>query len=379
MKFDFDDIIIKPSIISGIESRKEINPYINKSRLPLIGAPMDTVFSTDSVYYGNRPFINRMPICIPRVDDSTLFKWIYDFNSLLEKNNNTENMIQVDFNDKIAEIVLLLKSESFISVSLRQFDLLINQIKPFYNILDDGRFPLRILIDIANGHMQSLHDSIRDAKKKFDNLTIMAGNIANPKTYVTLSEAGADYIRCSIGSGSACTTSANVAVGYPMASLIEECYKESMVLNNPAKIVADGGFKNFSDIIKALTLGADYVMIGSILNKSIEANSTAYWKSIKVPETWKSVLFRMGLSMQHEYRGMSTKKVQKTWGKKQLTTSEGIVKRNDIEYEIGGWINNFEDYLRSAMSYCNSKTLEEFKNNAEYELISMNSHKRFDK
>ncbi len=59
-------------------------------------------------------------------------------------------------------------------------------------------------------------------------------------------------------------TSKNVGVGYPMASLIKECYDISCILDKPAKIVADGGMKNYSDIIKALGLGADMVMLGSI-------------------------------------------------------------------------------------------------------------------
>ena len=51
-----------------------------------------------------------------------------------------------------------------------------------------------------------------------------------------------------IGGGSACTTSANVAIHYPMASLIRECKDLSYGVDKPTKIIADGGFKNFSDI-----------------------------------------------------------------------------------------------------------------------------------
>ena len=47
---------------------------------------------------------------------------------------------------------------------------------------------------------------------------------------------------------SACTTSANVSIHYPMASLISECAYWKHVYDKPTKIIADGGFKNFSDI-----------------------------------------------------------------------------------------------------------------------------------
>jgi hypothetical protein len=48
----------------------------------------------------------------------------------------------------------------------------------------------------------------------------------NPDTYRKYCEIGVDYIRVGIGGGSACTTSANVAVHYPMASIIK-CYEIS--------------------------------------------------------------------------------------------------------------------------------------------------------
>ena len=79
-----------------------------------------------------------------------------------------------------------------------------------------------------------------------------------------------------------------------------------------------------------------------------------------------------------KYRGMSTKEVQKKWGKKRLTTAEGISKYNKVEYRLSGWVENLKDYLKSAMSYTNSTNLEEFKN-SEYVFITENALRRFHK
>ena len=75
---------------------------------------------------------------------------------------------------------------------------------------------------------------------------------------------------------------------------------------------------------------------------------------------------------------MSTKEVQKKWGRDDLKTSEGIVKVNPVEYTISQWTENFIDYLKSAMSYTNSRTLEEFRD-SEFVFITENALNRFNK
>jgi hypothetical protein len=50
-----------------------------------------------------------------------------------------------------------------------------------------------------------------------------------------------------------------------------------------------------------------------------------------------------------------------------------------VEYTLDGWTNNFEDYLRSAMSYTGKKELHDFIGGVRYEMITQNAFKRFDK
>jgi len=76
---------------------------------------------------------------------------------------------------------------------------------------------------------------------------------------------------------------------------------------------------------------------------------------------------------------MSTKEVQKSWERKELKTGEGISKYNKVGYTLAGWRENFTDYLRSAMSYSNSRTLEEFVGQANWVKISQNAFNRFNK
>lgn len=354
VKLDFNDILIIPATRTGIESRSEVNPYyyyelFDAYHLPIISAPMDTVVSKkNSAYFMD----NGINICYPR-------------NDVKEADNGETWMSCLQFD----------------SVSLKEFRKIIqSSTKLKFNYFEK----YYVCIDIANGHMIELTNAIKEAKEKFgDRIVIMAGNIANPEAYYTLSYAGADYIRCGIGNGAGCTTTANVAVGYPMASLIKECYEASQIIKkgHKAKIVADGGMKSYSDIIKALALGADYVMVGSLLNKCLESCAPTYFKGIKInPESrLANWLFDRGFKLKKKYRGMSTKAVQKDWGKAKLTTSEGISKVHDVEYKLSSWTENFVDYLKSAMSYSNAKNLNEFIGKAQIVEISNQAFNRFNK
>jgi len=76
---------------------------------------------------------------------------------------------------------------------------------------------------------------------------------------------------------------------------------------------------------------------------------------------------------------MSTKEAQKAMGKTKFKTSEGVVRFRKVEYYLQGWVENFEHYLRNAMSYANAKTLEEFIGKVEICQISKNAYDRFNK
>lgn len=346
IKFDLDDIVIIPSESSDIISRSECNPCCSDfmfANLPLMASPMDTVVSKENYFNYIK---NKIIPCMPRgiyCDDLTL-PYFQSFG--------------------LKEIEDSIYEYSYNAVPYKT---------EFYN-------HKYILIDMANGHMSKLVDIVKNIKRLFPDIVLMVGNVANPDTFVNLAKAGADYIRCSIGTGAGCTTAANVAINYPLGSLISECRKKKIQYGLwNSKIVADGGMRNYSDVIKALALGADYVMIGSIFNKTIESAGFNYLWRIRINNKIAEFLWRYDFPIKKKYRGMSTKAVQRSWGKTKLVTAEGITKYQKVEYTLSQWTENFEDYLRSAMSYCNAKTLDDFIGRSEYIFITENSKNRFQK
>lgn len=358
-KYDFDDIMIVPAEVSDIYSRSECNVLDANGMLPIMTAPMDTVINIDNYDFFRN---NDIYSVFPRIAKISAYNY-----------SNTIGL--------------------FNSYSLSQFNELFMDSDYLLDLMKDDAHCRKFyaLIDIANGHMDALHSVVTDAKTKYGSrLWLMVGNVANPETYRRLSDAGADGIRIGIGGGSACLTSVQTGIGYPMASLISECYEISKDLDRPAKIIADGGLKSYSDMIKALSLGADFCMVGSIFNKALESCGDTY-KQNKKSEGWTEPgeqvdqysvetqnAFEYGTQFFKKFRGMSTKGAQKSLGAAVIKTSEGITRMNQVEYTIGGWVENFKHYLSSAMSYTNSHNLTEFKN-SEKIFITEKAFNRFSK
>jgi IMP dehydrogenase/GMP reductase len=341
--FDFDDILIEPTSISPIRSRSEISTRTIMGNLPLMTAPMDTVISEDNFYLFKNQGI--LPV-LPRIPNPTS-EWI-------------------DHNH-------------FLSYSLTDFERLFLRER----IVVPSESRILALIDIANGHMLDLFEAANKAKIMYgDDMCLMVGNVANPETFLEYCKIGVDMVRIGIGNGGGCLTTVQTGVGYPMASLIESCSNVKKNGGYETKIVADGGFKKYSDIIKALALGADYVMLGSILNKCLESAGETTKENGELVHQFSSEaknMFNVDIPLFKVFRGMSTKDVQKAWGKEELTTSEGVVRKHQVEYTLDGWVKNFEDYLKSAMSYTGKKELHQFIGGVVYNKITQNSFNRFNK
>ncbi len=370
IEFDFDDILIVPTVNTEITSR-----YVDivlPDLLPLFTAPMDTVVNLDNM---DDFMDNKIRIALPRTISYDQFK-----NHVHNKN-------------------MQFYSDIFISMGFDEINRHHNE-----NNFEIFHENAHILIDVANGHMLKVMDFAKKIKLHRPDIKIMVGNIANPETYLWYAENNCvDYIRVGIGNGGGCLTTKQSGVGHPMASLIYETYQakqrfiddqaEAAFLNrnNPESIikrkivnclpaiVADGGMKDYSDVIKALALGADYVMLGSIFNKALESAGKNYLHGVRLNNKLAGYFYDKGYPVKKYFRGMSTKEAQKAMGKTQIKTSEGIIRYRKVEYHLDGWIENFQHYLRNAMSYADANTLDEFIGKVNICQITKSAYDRFNK
>lgn len=339
--YTYNDVTIMPSVVSDIEHRSECIPWDRFGMLPLFTAPMDTVVSEENFDLFQQNHIN----------------------AILPRTAPLETRVFYSTNKKWA------------AYSLTEFE------EVFCNDTDTLETPHKIkaLIDVANGHMQKIIDLVKASRKIYgDSITIMVGNIANPRTYENLARARVDYVRCGIGSGCGCLSTSNTGVHMPMATLISDIAKLREEIKDDYRhlpyIVADGGIRNYSDAIKALALGADYVMIGSVFAKMLESAAPKRCMGFELSDV-KNIHLEDGFwhgdykkdtnvylgTIYATFYGMASKEGQIALNGTKTKTSEGLMKTLLVDYTMEGWTKNFIDYLRSAMSYVGAETLDAFR------------------
>jgi len=118
-------------------------------------------------------------------------------------------------------------------------------------------------VDVANGYSEAFVACIRECRKRWPQITIMAGNVVTKEMTEELLFSGADIIKVGIGPGSVCTTRKQTGVGYPQLSAVLECADAAHGLGG--RIVSDGGCTCPGDVCKAFGAGADFVMLGGML------------------------------------------------------------------------------------------------------------------
>ncbi len=119
-----------------------------------------------------------------------------------------------------------------------------------------------VVVDSAHGHSKNVMETVKAIKKAFD-IDIIAGNIATEEGARDLIKAGADAVKVGIGPGSICTTRIVAGVGVPQVTAVMNAAKAAAKAGIP--IIADGGIKFSGDLAKVLAVGANVVMLGSIL------------------------------------------------------------------------------------------------------------------
>lgn len=219
-----------------------------------------------------------------------------------------------------------------------------------------------ICVDTAHGHSKNVLDMVKWIASNFKDTIIVSGNVVTSEACKALYEAGADVVKVGVGPGSICTTRVVAGVGMPQLSAVMECAKYAK--KHGKSIIADGGIKYSGDVVKALALGANSVMIGNLLAGSEEAPG-------------ETILFQ-GRTYKL-YRGMGSLGAMADGSKDRYSQSdveeenlvpEGIEGRVPYKGSTSGVLHQLIGGLRSGMGYLGATSIEDLQAKARFVQIT---------
>lgn len=130
-------------------------------------------------------------------------------------------------------------------------------------------------------------------------------------------------------------------------------YKKDNINAHKPGLIIDGGIKTNGDITKALALGADAVMLGSMLAGTDECPGNKIWSNKK--ECYMK-----------EYNGMASIKAQTVRTDKTPSAPEGISTLVPYKGSVESILRNIKNHIKSGFSYCGANDILELREKARF-------------
>jgi IMP dehydrogenase len=326
--YTFDDLLLIPSYSEIHPSDVNLNSQIGKINLsiPLVSAAMDTVtekmLATKLAQLGGLGIIHKNMSVTEQIEQ---IKFVRESNVSADACIDSEGKLAVGAAIGVGPLM----------------------VKRARSLIENGCQIL--LIDSAHGHSKAIIETTKMVRALSQEVTLIVGNIVTAAAVVDLASAGADCVKVGIGPGSICTTRIISGVGYPQLSAISNVVAQAKKLN--IDVIADGGIKYSGDIVKALGVGANAVMLGNIFARTLESPGKV------IVENGISYKEYVGMgSIAAMQRGSSDRYFQENTNTQKLVP-EGVEGRVAIDYNLNDCVMQLVGGIRSGMGYLGSNNL----------------------
>jgi IMP dehydrogenase len=207
-----------------------------------------------------------------------------------------------------------------------------------------------VCLDTAHGHSQGVLDAVKEARKTFPNLQIMAGNVATGDGAKALVDAGVDAVKVGVGPGSICTTRIVAGVGVPQLTAIHD--SSSAIEGSGVPVVGDGGIRYSGDLVKAIAAGASSIMAGGLFAGVEESPGETI-----IYEGRKYKLYRGMGSIGAMERGSKDRYFQDAEDDVKKLVPEGIEGRVAFKGSLSEVMAQYVGGLRAGMGYAGAKDI----------------------
>ena len=220
-----------------------------------------------------------------------------------------------------------------------------------------------ISIDTAHAHTKGVIHILREIKKAYPTLDVIAGNIGTPEAAKKLADEGADAVKVGIGPGSICTTRVIAGVGIPQLSAIYNVARA--IEGSGIPVIADGGIRYSGDIVKAIAAGADTIMAGSLFAGVEESPGETIIFSGRKFKSYRG----MG-SIEAMQQGSKDRYFQDVEDDIRKLVPEGIAARVPYKGTLSEVVFQLIGGLRAGMGYCGAKNINELQKNSRFVKIT---------
>jgi IMP dehydrogenase len=216
-----------------------------------------------------------------------------------------------------------------------------------------------IVVDTAHGHSLGVIDAVRDTRRQFPGVQLVAGNIATGAAAKALIDAGVNAIKVGVGPGSICTTRVVAGVGVPQLTAVADCVEVAEAHGIP--VISDGGIKHSGDVAKAIAAGASTVMIGSLFAGTDESPGEIVLYQGRSYKTYRG----MG-SIGAMRAGSRDRYFQDDVQSARKLVPEGIEGRVPYRGALHESVYQLVGGLRSSMGYVGCANIEEMRSKPQF-------------
>ena len=221
-----------------------------------------------------------------------------------------------------------------------------------------------LIVDSAHGHSKNVMETVREIKRQYPQVDVVAGNVCTSEGAKAMLECGADAVKVGIGPGSICTTRVVAGVGIPQLTAIYNAYK---AVGDEIPIIADGGIAHSGDIAKALAVGARTVMMGSALAGTEECPGE---RILHQGRTY--VIYRgMGSldAMRHGKGSRERYGVSAETSETRLVP-QGVEGMLPFRGSVADVVNQYAGGLKFSLGYLGARTIPELQKHARFWRVS---------